>query len=83
MFGEPERKLRDQVRDHKSSLGEKESGVDDESRVENSKGPHLENIQQVELRGLSDTGDVVAIFCLESTWRADEIQSDHINTLRY
>lgn len=56
MFGEPERKLRDQVRDHKSSLGEKESGVDDESRVENSKGPHLENIQQVELRGLSDTG---------------------------
>lgn len=38
VFGEPERKLRDQVRDHKSSLGEKESEVDHESSVEKSKG---------------------------------------------
>lgn len=51
--------------------------------LRSQKGPHLENIQQVELRGLSDTAGVVAVFCSESTYRADEIQSDNINTLRY
>lgn len=38
--------------------------------LRSQKGPHLENIQQVELRGLSDIGGVVAVFCLELIYRA-------------
>lgn len=38
--------------------------------LRSQEGPHLENIQQVELRGLSDIGGVVAVFFLGLTYRA-------------
>ena len=46
--------------------------------LRSQKGRHSANTQLGELRRLADVGDVVAIFWLESTYRADEIQSDNI-----
>lgn len=50
--------------------------------LRSQKGEHSANVQPVEFRRLADVGDVVAAFWLESTYGADEIQSD-INPLRY
>lgn len=58
--------------------------------VRRQKGPNSENIQQVEVRGFAGVGGVVSsvFICLfvcfpESIYRADKIQSDNINKLRY
>lgn len=58
--------------------------------VRRQKGPNSENMQRIEIRGFAGVGDMVSsvFICLfvcfpGSTYRADKIQSDNINKLRY
>lgn len=51
--------------------------------VRSQKGPKSENTWKVELRGLPDIGGSTGSSLFRVKYRADEIQNDNINILRY